>query len=67
MVTITTAHRGERHLERNIWLNVRYQSYPPSRLELVVVSLRWSILGVLGVCESVFGVWEWVGWFRIVD
>ncbi|GAB5372739.1 hypothetical protein AAMO2058_001690800 [Amorphochlora amoebiformis] len=37
MVTITTAHRGERHLERNIWLNVRYQSYPPSRLELVIV------------------------------
>mmetsp|Transcript_2929 Transcript_2929/g.4301 ORF Transcript_2929/g.4301 Transcript_2929/m.4301 type:complete len:522 (-) Transcript_2929:91-1656(-) len=37
LVTVTTATRGERHLERNLWLNVKYSRYPPNRLELVIV------------------------------
>lgn len=36
-VTIATATRGQRHLESNIWLNVRYSRYPPSLLELILI------------------------------
>eukprot|EP00466_Bigelowiella_natans_P021080 jgi/Bigna1/81945/fgenesh1_pg.86_\ len=36
-VTITTAVRGQWHLERNTWLNVRYSTYPPNRMELLIV------------------------------
>jgi len=36
-VTITTATRGEWQFERNVWWNVRYSTYPPDRMELLIV------------------------------
>jgi len=39
MVTVVITHHGERHLERNMWLNVRYANYPPNRLQLLVIDV----------------------------